>query len=50
LNYDKDLLQQLRNWAYCSSRNYRVEIQIFNAARVQATIAIAALKEEYHLL
>jgi hypothetical protein len=49
LNYDKDLLQQLRNWAYSSSRNYRVEIQIFNAARLQAIIAIAALKKEYHL-
>ena len=50
LNYDKDLWQQLRNWAYTSSRNYRVEIQIFNAARLQAIIAIAALKKEYHLL
>jgi hypothetical protein len=44
------LWQQLRNWAYTSSRNYRVEIQIFNAARLQAIIAIAALKKEYHLL
>jgi len=50
LKYDKDLWQQLRNWAYSSSRNYRVEIQIFNAARLQAIIAIAALKKEYHLL
>jgi len=50
LNYDKALWQQLRNWAYSSSRNYRVEIQLFNAARLQAIIAIAALKEEYHLL
>ena len=50
LNYDKDLWQQLRNWAYTSSRNYRVEIQIFNAARLQAIIAIAALKKEHHLL
>jgi hypothetical protein len=50
LNYNKDLWQQLRNWAYCSSRNYRVEIQLFNAARLQAIIAIAALKKEYHLL
>ena len=50
LNYDKDLWQQLRNWAYCSSRNYRVGIQLFNAARFQAIIAIAALKKEYHLL
>ncbi len=50
LNYDKDLWQQLRNWAYSSSRNYRVEIQIFNDARFQAIIAIAALKKEYHLL
>jgi hypothetical protein len=50
LNYDKDLLQQLRNWGYTSSRNYRVEIQIINAARSQAIIAIAALKNEYHLL
>ena len=50
LNYDKDLWQQLRNWAYCSSRNYRVGIQLFNAARLQAIIAIAALKKEYHLL
>jgi hypothetical protein len=50
LNYDKNLWQQLRNWAYTSSRNYRVEIQIINAARLQAMIAIAALKKEYHLL
>jgi len=50
LSYDKDLWQQLRNWAYCSSRNYRVEIQLFNAARLQAIIAIAALKKEYHVL
>jgi hypothetical protein len=50
LSYDKALWQQLRNWAYTSSRNYRVEIQIFNAARLQAIIAIAALKKEYHLL
>jgi len=50
LSYDKALWHQLRNWAYTSSRNYRVEIQIFNAARLQAIIAIAALKKEYHLL
>jgi hypothetical protein len=50
LNYDKYLWQQLRNWAYCSSRNYRVEIQLFNTAKLQAIIAIAALKKEYHLL
>lgn len=50
LNYDKDLWQQLRNWAYCSSRNYRVEIQLFSTARLQAIIAIAALKKEYHFL
>ena len=50
LSYDKALWQQLRNWAYISSRNYRVEIQIFNAARLQAIIAIAALKKEHHLL
>ena len=50
LSYDKALWQQLRNWAYISSRNYRVEIQIFNAARLQAITAIAALKKEHHLL
>jgi hypothetical protein len=50
LTYNNDLRKQLRNWAYSSSRNYRVEIQIFNAARLQAIIAIAALKKEYHLL
>jgi hypothetical protein len=50
LSYDKALLQQLRNWAYTSSRNYRVQIQIFSAARLQAIIAIAALKKEYNLL
>ena len=48
LTYDKDLWQQLRNWAYTSSRNYRVAIQLFDAARLQAIIAIAALKKEYH--
>ena len=50
LTYNNDLCKQLRNWAYSSSRNYRVEIQIFNDARLQAIIAIAALKKEYHLL
>jgi hypothetical protein len=48
LTYDKNLLQQLRNWAYSSSRNYRIEIRIFNAAKLQAIIAINALKKEYN--
>ena len=47
--YDKNLLQELRNWAYNSSRNYKVIVHDINSAKQKAGIAIEALKKEYHL-
>jgi hypothetical protein len=49
LSYESGLIQQIRNWAYCSSRNYRVEIGLLNEAKLQAIIAMDVLKKEYHL-
>jgi hypothetical protein len=49
LSYEPGLIQQIRNWAYCSSRNYRVEIGLLNEAKLQAIIAMDVLKKEYHL-
>jgi len=49
LNYEPDLIQQIRNWAYSSSRNYRVEIELLNEAKLKAIIAMDVLKKEYHL-
>jgi hypothetical protein len=49
LSYEPDLIQQIRNWAYSSSRNYRVEIELLNEAKLQAIIAMDVLKKEYHL-
>ena len=49
LSYEPDLIQQIRNWAYSSSRNYRVEIELLNEAKLQAIVAMDVLKKEYHL-
>jgi hypothetical protein len=49
LTYETDLIQQIKNWAYSSSRNYRVVIQLFNDAKLRDIIAMDALKKEYHL-
>jgi hypothetical protein len=49
LTYETDLIQQIKNWAYSSSRNYRIEIQLFNDAKLRDIIAMDALKKEYHL-
>jgi hypothetical protein len=48
-NYEPALIQQIRNWAYCSSRNYRVEIELLKEAKLNAIIAMDVLKKEYHL-
>jgi hypothetical protein len=49
LTYETNLIQQIRNWAYSSSRNYRVEIQLLNDAKSQAIVAMNALRKKYHL-
>src|ERR1700722_3881789 len=49
LTYEPDLIHQIRNWAYSSSRNYRVEIELLNEAKLQANIAMDVLKKAYHL-
>ena len=47
--YEKDLMHELKNWAYNSSRNYKVIIHDISTAKEKALIAIEALKKEYHL-
>ena len=49
LSYDQGLIQQVRNWAYSSSTNYRVESKLLNEARREAIAAMGALQKEYHL-
>lgn len=48
-SYDKKVLQELRNWAYSSSRNYRVIVHDINSAKQRAKAVIDGLKKEYHL-
>jgi hypothetical protein len=48
-SYDKNVLQELRNWAYNSSRDYRIIIHDINSAKQKAHAVIEALKKEYHL-
>jgi hypothetical protein len=43
------LIQQVRNWAYSSSRNYRVAIQLLNEAKSLDFKVMDELKKEYHL-
>jgi len=46
---DKQLLRELRNWAYNSSRNYKVIVNDIQTLKEKAFIVIEALKKEYHL-
>ena len=48
-SYDKDLLFQLKNWAYNSSRNYRVIVKDIGSMRAKAHEVIEGLSKEYHL-
>jgi len=47
--YDKNILFELKNWAYNSSRNYRVIVNDIRTMRAKAHEVIEALKKEYHL-
>ena len=47
--YDKNILFELKNWAYNSSRNYRVIVRDIMTMRKKAYEVIAGLKKEYHL-
>jgi len=47
--YDKNVLQELRNWAYNSSRNYKVIVHDIGTAKEKAQLVIDVLKKEYHL-
>jgi len=47
--YDKSLLFELKNWAYNSSRNYRVVVNDISKVRTKAHEVTEALKKEYHL-
>ena len=46
--YDKNILFELKNWAYNSSRNYRVIVNDIRTMRSKAHEVINALKKEYH--
>ena len=46
--YDKNSLFELKNWAYNSSRNYRVIVRDISSMRTKAHEVIDALKKEYH--
>ena len=45
--YDKAILFELRNWAFNSSRNYRVVVHDIETARMKAKELIEDLKKEY---
>jgi hypothetical protein len=47
--YDKNSLFELKNWAYNSSRNYKVIVKDIATMRTKAHEVIDALKKEYHL-
>ena len=47
--YEKNVLQELRNWAYNSSRNYKVIVNDIRSVKEKAYLVIEALKKEYHL-
>jgi hypothetical protein len=47
--YDKNVLQELRNWACNSSRNYKVIVHDSRSAKEKTHIIIEALRKEYHL-
>ena len=46
--YDQSSLFELKNWAYNSSRNYRVIVNDLKTATMKAHRLIEALKQEYH--
>lgn len=46
--YDKNVLFELKNWAYNSSRNYRVIVNDIESIRSKAYEVIESLKEVYH--
>ena len=48
-SYDKNILFELKNWAYNSSRNYRVIVRDIKTMRTKANEVIEGLKKEYHL-
>jgi hypothetical protein len=45
--YDQNIFFELRNWAYNSSRNYKVLLNDLKTARRKAHELVEALKEEY---
>jgi hypothetical protein len=47
--YDSNILFELKNWAYNSSRNYRVIVNDIKSLRAKAHEVTEALKKEYHL-
>jgi len=47
--YDKNLLFELKNWAYNSSRNYRIIVNDIKSMRAKGRDVIEGLKKEYHL-
>ncbi len=47
--YDKNILFELKNWAYNSSRNYKVIVNDIITMRAKAHNVIEGLKKEYHL-
>jgi hypothetical protein len=47
--YDKNILFELKNWAYNSSRNYKVTVNDIKTMRAKAHNVIEGLKKEYHL-
>ena len=46
--YDQGIFFELKNWAYNSSRNYRVIVNDLKTARMKAQDLIEVLKQEYH--
>ena len=48
-SYDKNVLFELKNWAYNSSRNYRVIVRNIKSMREKANEVIESLKKEYNL-
>jgi hypothetical protein len=49
LSYEKNVLDELKNWAYNSSRNYRVLVKDIHSAKQKALDGIEALKKEHDL-
>ena len=47
--YDKNILFELKNWARNSSWSYRIQIGNLRSTVTKASLAIEALKKEYHI-